>query len=99
MAIRVTLPYHLRVLAKIDSEVSLEVEGTPSLRSALDALEERFPTLRGSIRDHATKQRRPFIRFFACKQDLSNVDVETPLPEEVISGQEPLMVVGAMAGG
>jgi len=97
--IRVALPYHLRNLAKVDSEVQLEVPAPVTIRSVLDALEIKYPMLRGTIRDHGTMKRRPFIRFFACKEDLSLEPPETPLPTEVVSGIEPLLVVGAMAGG
>ena len=97
--IRVVLPFHLRNLARLDGEVELEVAGTATVSSVLDALEARFPVLRGTIRDHGTLKRRPFIRFFACKEDLSLDPPETPLPEAVVNGSEPFLVVGAMAGG
>jgi sulfur-carrier protein len=97
--IRVVLPYHLRNLARAESEVQLEVEGSVTLRSVLDALEARYPVLRGTIRDHATLRRRPFVRFYACKEDLSHEPPETKLPEQVVSGVEPLLIIGAMAGG
>ena len=97
--IRVVLPYHLRNLARIDGEVELEVNGPTTLRSVLDALEARFPVLRGTIRDHVTLKRRPFVRFFACKEDLSLEPPETKLPEEVVAGTEPFLIIGAMAGG
>lgn len=97
--IRIVLPYHLRTLARVDGEVELTVEGPPTLRSVLDALEARYPSLRGTIRDHHTLQRRPFIRFFACKEDLSHEPPDTPLPEAIINGAEPFTIVGAMAGG
>jgi sulfur-carrier protein len=97
--IRVVLPYHLRTLARVDGEVQLEIEGPTTLRSVLDALEERYPVLRGMIRDRATLHRRPFVRFYACKQDLSHELPETKLPEQVVSSAEPLFIVGAMAGG
>jgi len=97
--IRVALPAHLRTLAKVTGEVSLEVPAPVTVSSALDALEARYPMLRGTIRDHVTKVRRPFVRFFACNEDLSHDPVDTPLPDAVVSGTEPLMVVGAMAGG
>lgn len=97
--IRVSLPNHLRRLAQVDEEVELEVTGPATQRSVLDALEERYPMLRGTIRDHATQQRRPFIRFFACEQDLSHDTPDDPLPDAVARGTEPLMVVGAIAGG
>jgi sulfur-carrier protein len=97
--IRVELPFHLRTLARVDSEVQLEVDGDATQRSVLDALEERYPMLRGTIRDHTTQQRRPFLRFFACGEDLSLNSPDDPLPEAVTQGTEPLRVVGAMAGG
>lgn len=97
--IRVVLPYHLRNLARVDGEVELELAAPVSIRALLDELEARHPVLRGTIRDHGTLKRRPFIRFFACKEDLSLEPPETPLPEAVINGIEPFLVVGAMAGG
>jgi molybdopterin synthase sulfur carrier subunit len=97
--IRVALPYHLRNLARVDGEVQLEIAGPLTLRSVLDALEAKYPMLRGTIRDHATLKRRPFIRFFACKEDMSLEPPDTPLPEAVLNGNEPFLVVGAMAGG
>ena len=97
--IRVVLPFHLRTLARVDDEVQLDVPPPVTICSALDALEARFPALRGTIRDHGTLQRRPFIRFFACKEDLSLDPPETPLPAPILDGTEPLMIVGAMAGG
>ena len=97
--IRVVLPYHLRNLARVEGEVLLEVGNPPTLRAVLDALEARHPVLRGTIRDHGTLQRRPFLRFFACKEDLSLEPPETRLPEAVVSGAEPFLIVGAMAGG
>ena len=97
--IRVVLPFHLRTLARVDDEVQLDVPPPVTIRSALDALEARFPALRGTIRDHGTLQRRPFIRFFACKEDLSLDPPETPLPAPILDGTEPFMIVGAMAGG
>ncbi|MEK6288040.1 MAG: MoaD/ThiS family protein [Acidobacteriota bacterium] len=97
--IRVELPYHLRTLAKVDDEVQLDVQGQVTLRSVLDALEARYPMLRGTIRDHVTGQRRPFLRFFACEEDLSHEPPDAALPEAVASGAEPLLVVGAIAGG
>ena len=97
--IRVVLPAHLRTLARIDGDVELQVEGPITLRSVLDALEGRYPVLRGTIRDHVTHQRRPFVRFFACEQDLSCEVPDAPLPEAVATGLEPFLVVGAMAGG
>jgi len=97
--IRVILPFHLRTLAHVDSEVELEVEGVVTQRSVLDALEARYPVLRGTIRDHDTRKRRPFIRFFACEQDLSHESPDSPLPDAVATGAEPFLVVGAIAGG
>src|SRR2546430_13221865 len=97
--IRVILPYHLRNLAHVGQEITLDIEGPITQRSVLDALEARYPTLRGTIRDHNTLQRRPFLRFFACEQDLSHEAPDTPLPEPVASGKEPFIVVGAIAGG
>jgi len=97
--IRVVLPAHLRTLARVGEQVEVEVEGPATQRSVLDALEARYPVLRGAIRDHATRRRRPFIRFFACEQDLSHEPLDAPLPEAVASGAEPYLVVGAMAGG
>jgi len=97
--IRVVLPFHLRNLARVDGEVELEVSGPITIGKVLDALEEKFPVLRGTIREHGTLKRRPFIRFFACKEDLSLEPSETPLPEAVVSGEEPFLIVGAMAGG
>ena len=97
--IRVALPAHLRTLAHAGSEVTLEVEGQATQRSVLDALEARYPTLRGTIRDHVTQRRRPFVRFFACEQDLSHESPDAPLPGAVASGAEPFLIVGAIAGG
>jgi molybdopterin synthase sulfur carrier subunit len=97
--IRVVLPQHLRALARVGEEVELQVEGPPTQRSVLDALEARYPMLRGTIRGHTTLKRRPFVRFFACEQDLSHEPADAPLPEAVANGAEPFMVVGAMAGG
>ncbi len=97
--IRVILPFHLRTLAQVGAEVQLEVEGPITVRSVLDALEARYPMLRGTIRDHVTRKRRPMLRFFACEQDLSHEPPDTPLPRAVASGAEPLWVVGAVAGG
>jgi molybdopterin synthase sulfur carrier subunit len=97
--IRVVLPYHLRNLARVEGEVTLEVEGPLTQRTLLDALEAKYPTLRGTIRDHDTKKRRALVRFFACGEDLSNDDLDTPLPDAVASGAEPYLVVGAIAGG
>jgi hypothetical protein len=97
--IRVVLPAHLRTLARVDGEVKLDVAGPVTQRSILDALEARYPMLRGTIRDQVTQQRRAFLRFFACEQDLSNEPLDAPLPERVATGAEPYLVVGAMAGG
>lgn len=97
--IRVELPYHLRTLANIQGEVHLDVEGSVTQRSVLDALEARYPMLRGTIRDHVTFQRRAFLRFFACQEDLSHEPPDAPLPAAVASGAEPLLVIGALAGG
>jgi len=97
--IRVVLPQHLRTLAHVSGEVTLEVEGVVTQRSLLNALEARYPMLQGTIRDHVTQQRRPFLRFFACEEDLSHELPDTPLPSSVASGTEPLLIVGAIAGG
>ena len=97
--IRVILPQHLRTLAHVGSEVTIEVKGQATLRSVLDALEARYPMLRGTIRDHVTHRRRSFVRFFACEEDLSHELPDAPLPEAVATGAEPFLVVGAMAGG
>lgn len=97
--IRVVLPAHLRTLAQAGGEVELAVDGAVTQRSVLDALEARFPVLRGAIRDYATQRRRPFVRFFACESDLSHESPDAPLPDAVASGQEPYLVVGAIAGG
>ena len=97
--VRVELPAHLRALAHVGREVSVEVPGTVSILSVLDALEKKYPMLEGTIRDHATRARRPFLRFFACSEDWSHHPLDQPLPEAVASGQEPLLVVGAIAGG
>jgi hypothetical protein len=97
--IRVLLPVHLRTLARVEGEVQIQVESPVTLRSVLDALEVGYPVLRGAIRDHVTLRRRPFVRFFACEQDLSHEPPDTPLPDAVASGAEPFLVVGAMAGG
>ncbi|PYX90693.1 MAG: hypothetical protein DMG68_00930 [Acidobacteria bacterium] len=97
--IRVVLPPHLRNLAHVEGEVKLEIEGRPTLRSVLDTLELRYPMLRGTIRDHVTLQRRPFLRFFACEEDLSHMPPDTALPDAVVSGAEPFIVLGAIAGG
>ncbi len=97
--IRVVLPAHLRKLAHVDGEVKLDVEGRVTQRSVLDALEARYPMLRGTVRDHVTQRRRPFVRFFACEEDLSHELPDAPLPDPVATGVEPFLVVGAMAGG
>ncbi len=97
--IRVILPFHLRTLAQVGAEVQLDVEGSVTQRSVLDALEARYPVLRGTIRDHGTFKRRPMLRFFACEEDLSNEPPDAPLPDAVASGAEPFWVVGAIAGG
>jgi molybdopterin converting factor small subunit len=99
MSVRVYLPAHLRNLAGAKGEVTIEVEGQVTQRSILDALETRYPMLRGTIRDHVTEQRRPFVRFFACEEDLSLESPDAPLPDAVASGAEPFMIVGAIAGG
>ena len=97
--IRIVLPYHLRALARVEGEVQLEVEGATTLHSVLDVLEARYPALRGLIRDHATLRRRPFVRFYACQEDLSHEPPDTELAERIVNGAEPLLIVGAMAGG
>ena len=97
--IRVVLPAHLRTLARVTGEVELDVDGHPTQRMVLDALETRYPVLRGTIRDHSTRRRRPFVRFFACERDLSHDSPDDPLPAPVATGEEPFMIVGAMAGG
>ena len=97
--IRVVLPPHLRTLARVDGEVKLEIQGQITLRAALDALEARHPALRGTIRHHVTLERRPFLRFFACEEDLSQQPPDTPQPEAVATGAEPLVILGAIAGG
>ena len=97
--VRVILPQHLRTLARVGGEVTLEIEGRVTQRSVLDALEARYPMLRGAIRDHVRQQRRAFLRFFACEQDLSHESPDAPLPEAVASGKEPFIVIGAIAGG
>ena len=97
--IRVLLPAHLRTLARVDDEVTLDLDGQATLRSVLDALEARYPMLRGTIRDHVTHKRRSFVRFFACEEDLSHEPPDFPLPDAVANGDEPFLVVGAMAGG
>ena len=97
--IRVVLPAHLRTLARVNGEVELQMEGQVTQRSVLDALEVRYPMLRGTIREHVTQRRRPFVRFFACEQDLSHEPPDAPLPEAVASGAEPFLIIGAMVGG
>jgi len=97
--IRVALPAHLRKLARVDGEVKLDVEGQVTQRSVLDALEARYPMLRGTIRDHVTQKRRPFVRFFACGEDVSHDPADTPLPEAIATGTEPFFIMGAIAGG
>jgi len=97
--IRVVLPAHLRILARVEGEVQVEPAGSATIGSVLDALEQRYPALCGTLRDHVTRQRRPFVRFFACQQDLSHDPPDTPLPESVCSGAEPFLVIGAIAGG
>jgi molybdopterin converting factor small subunit len=97
--IRVVLPAHLQVMAKVDREVNLAVDDPATLGSVLDALEERYPVLRGTIRDHVSKKRRPFLRYFACEHDFSHDPPDTPLPDAVISGNQPFVVLGAIAGG
>jgi molybdopterin converting factor small subunit len=97
--IRVVLPAHLRTLARVDGEVTLDVQGQATQRAVLDALENRYPMLRGTIRDQVTQQRRAFVRFFACEEDLSHERPDAPLPDAVVTGAEPFLVVGAMAGG
>jgi len=97
--IRVELPAHLQTLARVGREVAVDVDGVPTIGAVLDAVEERYPVLRGTIRDHVTRQRRAFLRFFACERDLSHEPSDTPLPEPVAQGAEPFMIVGAIAGG
>ena len=97
--IRIVLPYHLRRLAEVDGEVTLDVDGPPTQRAILDALESRYPAFRGMIRDHVTHKRRPFLRFFVCEQDLSHEPPDDPLPDAVASGKEPFLIIGAIAGG
>jgi len=97
--IRIVLPFHLRNLARVEDEVQLEVAGPVTVRAILDALEARYPVLRGTIRDHGTLKRRPFVRFFACKEDWSLEPPETPLPAAIIEGTEPFLIIGAIAGG
>src|SRR5678810_1156810 len=97
--IRIALPFHLRKLARVDGEVQLDVEGPVTQGSVLDALEAEYPVLRGTIRDHVTRKRRAFVRFFACQQDLSHEAADAPLPEAIANGTEPYMIIGAIAGG
>jgi hypothetical protein len=97
--IRVVLPQHLRGLAHISGEVQIQISGPVTQRSVVDALEANYPMLRGTIRDHVTQQRRPFLRFFACEEDLSHESIDAPLPDAVVSGKEPLLIIGAIAGG
>ncbi len=97
--IQVSLPEHLRTLARVGGELALEAEGSVTLSSVLDSLEASYPMLRGTIRHHATRERRPFIRFFACGRDLSHEPMDQPLPEPIVTGTEPLLIVGAMSGG
>ena len=97
--VRVVLPYHLRTLARVGSEIELEVAGAVTVRTVVDAVESRYPMLAGTIRDHVTKERRPFLRFFACQEDLSHDSPDAALPGEVAEGREPLLIVGAIAGG
>jgi hypothetical protein len=97
--VRVILPFHLRNLAQVGSEVTLDVPAPVTTCAVLDALEARYPMLRGAIREHGTQQRRPFLRFFACEEDITHEPPDTPLPEDVVSGKEPFMVIGAIAGG
>jgi molybdopterin synthase sulfur carrier subunit len=99
MSVRVYLPAHLRMLARVNAEVAIEVEGPVTQRSILDALEASYPMLRGTIRDHVTEQRRPFVRFFACEEDVSHEPLDAPLPNAVATGAEPFMIIGAIAGG
>jgi hypothetical protein len=97
--IRVVLPQHLRTLARVGPEVQIDVEGVVTIRSVLDAIETRYPVLQGTIRDHTTQQRRAFLRFFACEEDLSHDSPDAPLPDAVLSGKEPFLIIGAIAGG
>ena len=99
MTIRIVLPAHLRTLARESGEVTVDVDGLVTIASVLDALEARYPPLQGAIRDHVTRQRRPYVRFFACEQDLSHDPPDTPLPDAVLRGAEPLLIIGAIAGG
>jgi sulfur-carrier protein len=97
--IHVVLPQHLRTLARVEGEVAVDVAGQATLRSVLDALEAQYPMLRGTIRDHVTQQRRPFLRFFVCQEDWSHESPDAPLPDDIVRGKEPLMIIGAIAGG
>ena len=97
--IRVELPFHLRTLARVEREVALDVAPPITLRAVLDTLEAQYPVLAGTVRDHVTQKRRPFLRFYACEKDFSNLPPDTPLPDEVVSGKEPLSIIGAIAGG
>jgi hypothetical protein len=97
--IRIHLPFHLRTIAKVTGEVTLDVPAPVTQRTVIDALEAAFPPLCGTIRDHDTKRRRPFVRFFGCQQDLSNEDLDTPLPDSIARGEEPYLIIGALAGG
>ena len=97
--IRVELPFHLRTLARVEREVTVDVAAPVTVGKVLDEIEARYPVLRGTIRDHGTLKRRPFLRFYACEEDFSNVSPDTPLPEVVVSGKEPLSIIGAIAGG
>jgi hypothetical protein len=97
--IRVVLPAHLRTLARVGKEVQVEIDGPATPRTIVDALEANYPMLRGTIRDHSSQQRRPLVRFFACQQDLSHESPDAPLPESVVSGREPFLIIGSMAGG
>jgi len=97
--VRVMLPYHLRNLARVGNEIELEIGGAVTIRTVVDAIEARYPMLLGTIRDHVTKQRRPFLRFFACEEDLSHALIDAALPDAVAEGKEPLLIVGAIAGG
>jgi hypothetical protein len=97
--IRVELPFHLRTLARVEREVTVDVKAPVTIGAVLDAVEASYPVLRGTIRDHVTLQRRPFLRFYACEEDFSNVSPDTPLPDAIVSGKEPLSIIGAIAGG
>ncbi len=97
--IRVILPYHLKTLANVSGEITVQIDGTPTVRAVLDALETSYPVLRGTIREYETLKRRPFLRFYACQRDFSNEPADIPLPEPVASGKEPLLIIGAIAGG